>query len=770
MIAIAGGLVIVIGLVGALLLDARRRLRASEAAAVGLARQHDELRALLQASPLAAFHWQPGAAAEAASLTGAAAIPETGSYRQFLRQLEDGEAARLEAARAALAEDGTALALTVTGRQGAAWRVEGRRTAAGGSVLWLVDLSSALAREDAHAQDKTQLARLAEIFETAPLPMWRRGKDLAILDCNAAYAAALDAPRETVLAESRELAPRGGREEALRFAAGATSGQRSERRHLVIGGERRLVEITEIPVASGGTVGFAIDRTDVEEAESELARHIGAHRGVLESIHSAVAIWGADRRLKFFNAGFAALWGIEEEWLAAEPRLDEVLERLREQRHIPEVADFRTFKREHIELLTSLIDRQEELLHLPDGRTLRLLMTPHPFGGVTFVYEDVTDRLALERSYNTLAEVQRATLDHLYEGIAVFGSDGRLKLHNPAYRQIWGLSEADLAGEPHVADLIEKIRAYLDDGADWPAMKDGIIATITARTPSSGPFERRDGSSLQIAAVPLPDGNMLFTCLDVTDTARVERALRERNEALETMDRLKSEFIANVSYELRTPLNAVIGFAEILANRYFGDLNPRQLEYSRGILDSAQQLMRLINDILDLATIEAGYMALETARIEISGLVQSVLSLMRERARSRELRLLAHCPADLGAIEGDERRLKQALFNLVSNAIKFTPSGGTVTVAAERLPDGVALTVADTGVGIPVVDQTRVFEKFERGDQRSRQSGAGLGLSLVKSLIELHGGSVSLESAPGEGTKVTCRLPARQSAPVAAAC
>jgi len=264
---------------------------------------------------------------------------------------------------------------------------------------------------------------------------------------------------------------------------------------------------------------------------------------------------------------------------------------------------------------------------------------------------------------------------------------------------------------------------------------------------------------LQEAMVPLPDGNVLLTYLDVTDTARVERALRERNEALETAGRLKSEFIANVSYELRTPLNAVIGFAEILNNQYFGDLNPRQLDYSRGILASSQQLMKLINDILDLATIEAGYMVLETGRVEVSEMLQTVLTLTRERARSRELELELRCPSDIGSIEADERRVKQALFNLISNAIKFTPPGGAINLEAERREGELLLIVADTGIGIPQTDQARVFDKFERG---ARQSGAGLGLSLVKSLIELHGGTVAIDSVPGQGTRIICRLPVPQ--------
>jgi signal transduction histidine kinase len=212
-------------------------------------------------------------------------------------------------------------------------------------------------------------------------------------------------------------------------------------------------------------------------------------------------------------------------------------------------------------------------------------------------------------------------------------------------------------------------------------------------------------------------------------------------------------------------LNAIIGFAEILTNQYFGELNTRQLDYSRGILDSSNRLLSLINDILDLATIEAGYMQLETHAVDIHALMSSVLTFTRERARNQGLRLQFDCPPGIGTVPADERRLKQALFNLVSNALKFTPSGGSVTLAARRERDRVALVVADTGVGVPREDQARIFEKFERGNPQARQSGPGLGLSLVKSFIELHGGTVDLDSKPGSGTTVTCWLHDRSEIP-----
>jgi signal transduction histidine kinase len=751
-IEFSGGLCLIAAVtLGGLLLQALWRLRKTRLACAGFERERAAAMAVLDTVPLAGFRWPLGSDHQGVAI-------RTDPYPQFLARFDAVDAERVEAARLALHRRGSPFSLKLGTRNGEVFAVEGRQARNGEIVLWLLDESAAARalRVDEEAM------RLRELIDSSPLPMWRRDPDRALVECNRAYGFAVDATPQMAVAQNLELVATDLRK-TLSPATGTVDAtdRCAEQRHIVIDGSRRLLEITEIPCRDGGTIGFALDRTEVEAAEAELRRHISAHAAVLEGIGTAVAIYGADRRLRFFNSAFAALWGLEPEWLAAEPSFGDILEQLREHRRIPERADFGAFKRERIGLFTSLIEPQQELMHLPDDRTLKVSISPHPFGGLTFVYENVTDRLALERSCKTLTQVRRATLDNLFEAVAVYGSDGRLKLHNPAYLQIWGLSPGDVAEEPHIAEIIERTRALLDDGGDWAAMKQGIVAKVTAHVLTSGPLYRSDGSMLQVATVPLPDGNVLLTYLDVTDTARVERALRERNEALETAGRLKSEFIANVSHELRTPLNAVIGFAEILINQYFGDLNPRQLDYSQSILASARTLMRLINDILDLATIDAGYMVLETGRVEVLGMLQAVVSLTRERARSRDLELELRCPPQIGAVEGDERRIKQALFNLISNSIKFTPPGGAISVEAVRQKDALLLTVADTGAGIPHADRARVYEKFERG---VRQTGTGLGLSLVKSLIELHGGNVVIASASGPGTRITCRLPVAEGA------
>ena len=592
------------------------------------------------------------------------------------------------------------------------------------------------------------------VLAAIPSPTWRRDPDGTIVFINpSAVALASDLERGTPLA-TRAI---------------ETDRLQSESRNLVIDGDRRLFEIFETPLAAsagGGTVGLGRDVTALEQLQSDLARHVDAHAEVLEKLHSAIAVFGPDRRVVFANTAFARMWEIEPARLEIGPTLSEVLDMARETRRLPEQSDFRAWREDFNRLFTTLIDAHEELLFLPDDSTVRMVVTSHPFGGLLMTFEDVTDRLTLERSYNTLTAVQQETLDNLYEGIVVFGVDSRMKLSNPTFRAQWGLRGTPedpvfLEPEPPAEVVFQAMRPKFPTDRPWNDVKAEWMSYLASRETASGTLHLTDGLALDFAVVPLPDGATLLNFRDVTDTLAVQTALQERTEALETADRLKSEFLANVSYELRTPLNAIIGFSEVLEQEYAGPMNERQKDYANAILGSSNRLVRLVNDILDLASIEAGYLELERTSAAPASLASAVESLARERVRARGVGLSVQCAPNLEPIEVDERRLTQALYNVVSNAIAFTPEGGDVILSVEDRGDSVAFVVKDTGVGIALDDQTRVFERFER---RGRSSGAGLGLALVKSLIELHDGTVTLTSAPGEGTEVVCTVP-RHPAP-----
>ncbi|NNE86284.1 MAG: PAS domain-containing protein [Alphaproteobacteria bacterium] len=750
-----------------------RQLMAGRSAAA----VHARLTATLASIPGAYISWSAGK--EEPMSAGSAAMlgiePDSG-FAGLCEIFSESDRASLTKRVDGLRQRGEEFSITLLSIDaGRALQLNGRRARTSPiDLLWVNDVTS----ETATQSDTTIQLTAAEVerdglramLDALPFPVWRRSKNLSLAHANRAYTQAAQSDADGPQAELAEI--ESGLENQLAGLAQATGVPQSESRYIVINGERRLMEFNEKPSDSMGIVGYAADYTQLEEIQEELANHIAAHSDTLENVAAAIAIYGPDTRLKFYNTAYARLWDADTAWLDTEPTVGEELEVLRERRMVTEEVDFRAFKAEQIKLFTSLITPTETLIHLPDGKTLFKRISPHPFGGLMFTYEDVTDRLSLEAQYNTLIEVQRHTLDNLYEGVALVGADGRLKLCNSAYRRLWQFSESELNGEPQMRELIEKSRHFYEEEADWDAQRAEIVGQMMSREPVSGTRNRTDGTVLEYTGVPLPDGMKLMTYLDVSDRDRVEQALRERAEALEHADSLKSEFVANISYELRTPLNSIIGFSEMLQGEMFGPLNDRQAGYMGDILQASGSLLELIDDLLDLATIEAGYLELERAPFDGRAMIASVATLHRERARRAELKLVIDCPKDFGPVDADQRRLKQVLFNLVSNAIKFTPPGGTITLGARRNDTDVVLYVSDTGVGIPETEQDRVFEKFERGSGATGPqsgTGAGLGLSLVKSLVELHGGDVRLESSPEAGTSVYCRVPPEAPQPIAAA-
>ncbi len=633
-----------------------------------------------------------------------------------------------------------------------------------------VDRTALSAAEKRLAEIEKEHRWLTDAMSAAPFPIWLRDRNLDLKFVNKAYAAAVEAGsaeeavnnRVELLSDALEGSARDAAVRALEQSKAVHS-----RHFAVIDGQRRALNMIDAPLAGDdvGTVGFAIDITEQEEVKSELLRYLDSHSETLNKLSTPVAIFASDKTLQFFNSAFASLWELPEEWLEEHPHHSEVLEAMRERRKLPEQANFLAWKQEVLSHYTGLLEPLEEMWHLPDGTALRVVTQPHPLGGLLVLFEDMTDRLILERSYNTLIAVQRETLDHLYEAVAVFGSDGCLKLHNPNYAKIWQLSEDDLAGEPHISSIIDNSKPLLSTAAGWPLKRNKLLGQVMDRQRMSGRFTRPDGMILEYAIVPLPDGAVLITYVDVTDTYHIEQALRDRNEALETADRLKSQFIANMSYELRTPLNSIIGFTELLDQEYFGPLNQKQAEYTESVLFSAHELKDMINDVLDLAVIEAGAMELELCEIDIAEIIQNVAVMVTEHARKERVKIRVKSRKPAGMIKGDIRLIRQALYNLMTNAITYTPPGGTVTLQAQGTRNTVELAVSDTGIGIGLDEQEKVFEKFHTGEGSSEGHGAGLGLALVRSFIELHNGKVSLVSEPEKGTTVTCMLPRNQPVP-----
>jgi signal transduction histidine kinase len=612
---------------------------------------------------------------------------------------------------------------------------------------------------------KSERDDFLDLLNSLPFPIWRRDQESRIIWRNKRYneIVGVDEAAEYVpeLASNRE--PDLARKLATK--ARVTGVAQEEIRRYVVGGDRLNFSVSETPLEfHNQLVGVARDITKEIELRAELTRHVAGHADVLENIATAIAIYGPDQRLEFFNQAYAKLWRMSDEFLFEKPTISEVLDKQRELRRLPEQADFSSYKAKRKSMFTNVISMQEELVQLPDETILRMVITPHPFGGLLFLMEDVTDKVVLERARNTQIAVQRATLDNLYEGVAVFGSDARLKLYNAAYAEIWSLEQSILQEDVHIAQIIDHYLTKSD--AKWSdELREKYIANVTHRDAASGRLEQPDGTIIDFNRVPLPDGNVLFTYIDVTHELRAQRALTERNEALEAADKMKTEFVASVSHELRTPLNTIIGFAEILVKEFFGTLNEKQSEYGQGIVNSSNHLLLLINDILDMANIQAGQIELEKHPVDLSSILANVVTMVQERAKNRDLVVQTVISENLGMVDVDERRIKQVVFNLFSNAIKFTPEHGEIKLIAQKTADDYVLTVSDTGKGIAKELQGQIFDRFSKGDTTRQNAGAGLGLALVKSFIEMHGGHVELQSEENIGTSVSCYLPISVSVP-----
>lgn len=647
--------------------------------------------------------------------------------------------------------------------------VEARgRAVSGRAVLHVKDVSAtrrallqAVRERDAAS---LQAGRLAALLDATPSPSWVRDPDGALLWVNRAYAAAVEAPSgDAVTAGQLELMDR---EERDRAAAARARGEAfSARAPAVMGGKRAMLDLMETQ-ADGAVIGRAVDVSEIEALKADLRRQIESHVRLLDRLPTAVAVFDSGQRLSYRNVAYERLWSLDPSYLDSSPGDGEIMDRLRAERRLPEMGGYRDWKTQWLKAYAS-IEAAEDWWYLPDGRTVHVTTSANPQGGVVHLFDDVTERVSLQSQVATLVRTQRETLDGLREGVAVFGSDGRLKLSNPSFARIWRLPTALLARAIHVDEVLKACLPVCEDPNSWEVLRGAIVGVVDRREEHAVRMARRDGSFIDCALAPLPDGSTLLTFADVTDNVNVEKALTERNAALETAARLRRDFVQHVSYALRSPLTAIIGFAQMMGEEIAGPLNPRQRDYARLILRSSGTLLAIINDILDLASIDNEEMQLEYAQADVAELVASAARGLEDQLKESGVTLNPVVEPGIGPVVCDVKLMRHALHKLMSNAVGFSERGQSVEVLARAEGGDIVFTVTDHGRGIPEALQPRVFERFETHTAGSRHRGIGLGLAIVKSFVALHGGQIELTSALGRGTTVNCRIPAAPPAQTA---
>ncbi len=604
---------------------------------------------------------------------------------------------------------------------------------------------------------KSELVHKNSILNALPFPVWVRDKELKLQYFNTQFNYFIPYDQQ-YLSNLSFL----GKEDELAKKAYDSKVMQTAELYMVINGTWHLYNFYEVPVpGSELLVGVGYSCEDKDKIRSELQRHIAAQADLLESTSSAVAIYGSDMKLKFFNHAFVKMWGLEEKWLVTQPSYSDFLNRLRSERKLPEQIDFQQFKNEQMSLFTDLTLTHNDFLYLPDGRSLRVIVIQHALGGLLFSYEDMTDRLALERSYRTLSAVQKSTIDHLNEGITVFSEDGRLQVSNDQFSRIWTFPKDILSTKPHMVVVIDKMIEQVEEVKKNTSFRDEFFLCVNSRETRNFQIKKTDGSIIDALFVPLPDGATLICYRDITDTIMVEKILVDKNLALQEADRLKTEFLANMSYELRSPLTSIIGFSGLLEGKHFGLLNDKQLEYVNAINDSSKYLMSLINDILDVASIEAGYMTLDIEKVDLREAIKSVVELVSQRISGQSIKLnISDIKKDLVGM-CDMKRIKQVIFKMLNNAVGRTLEKGEVSLFVRCINNKyVVLSIKDYGDYVSVEDQNQIFNKFYgMGNAITAKNKDNLGLSLVKSIVEMHGGRVCFVSKQNEYNVLRAIIP-----------
>lgn len=702
---------------------------------------------------------EPDIAGDASLFTD---LPAPRRVLAFGSWLPADRAAELERAVDGLRVSGTPFRLDVVSQSGQPIEAEGRPI--GGRAVLRLRLVSGV-REDliklraSHDALVRETEAIRSFLGALAMPVWLRDAEGRITWVNTAYAAATDAPSgPQAVAAGAELLDPADRNEAARCRTARTPFAR--RVAAVSAGERRVFDVIEKP-AGAGSAGMAIDVTELETVRSELSVEMETHKRTLDQLATAVAIFDAKKRLVFNNEAFRQLWDLEPAFLHQGPTDGDILDRLRERRLLPEQPNYREWKKT-LHQVYEAVDTDPRILEwpLPDGRFLRVVQNPDPAGGVTYVFEDLTQRLQLETQVQALGRVQRETIDHLDEAVAVFGPDGRLSLSNRAFATLWELDAGALGDRPRIDQIAALCMPYVKDAGVWSEIRSAVTALAYERRQHAVRIERNDGSVLDTITAPLPGGATLVTFRNVTNMVMVERALTERNEALESAAKLRNDFVHHVSYQLRTPLTTIIGFAQVLDDPSIGPLNDKQREYLGYIGASSASLLSIINDVLDLATIDAGVMQLELTEVDIRASMQAAVDAVRDRLAENQIRIEMRVAKDIGTFRADAQRVRQVLFNLLSNAIGFSDRGGLVVLDVAREGDEIVFRVRDQGTGIAPDMVGRMFERFETRTTGTRHRGAGLGLSIVQSFVQLHRGRIEVDSAPGSGTQVKVTFPA----------
>lgn len=603
-----------------------------------------------------------------------------------------------------------------------------------------------------HISDLKQFVQGVEVlFNRSSMAIWLRDKTGKIRWVNSGYRALANkkeqvkgAPYDMVAEPSYELFGKQLRQEISKdwFYKGEAQ--------TVINGRKLDLRILAVQAAVG-EVGVAFDISYQKSIERELEVLRAGQLDVLEQLSSAVAIFDHNMRLKFYNQAFLQLWELTDDLLKAHPSHSYILDQLRMRAGLDHHLDWNGWKKVIFDVYHSN-EVLEQLWYLPGGKVVRVLLKPQLAGGVIWLFENLTEKVELETRYNNLLKIQNETLDNLSDAVAVFGADGKLKLINKSFIKLWNLPAVLSIDTSSIFAIAEHCTVNYQ-ATLWNSLCEEVVGVHEVREIKSGRLVLEDEQIFTYLVVPLSGDQTMITFVNITDSLKIERVLKERNSALEVADRIRNDFVHYISYHLRSPLTNIIGFTQLLERCEQATADQLAMQYVSYIAQSSQELLALVNDILDLERVDAGALQLAQDEVNVRQLILDVQERLSFDLQQKSLRLKINIAPKAAMVFADLERSKQVIFHLLKNAINYSRHNGTIYFTSQCIGDEIILSIADKGTGIDPIYREAIFERFQ---SYGKARGAGLGLAIAKTFMDLHAGRIWLDTNYSDGAKICC--------------
>ena len=560
----------------------------------------------------------------------------------------------------------------------------------------------------------------------------------------------------TNVAEGRVMEALGREEEFIRERMEQHRNPKGQIIRQFSDGKWYILKETRTP--EGGTALTFTDITELrtaKEAEERLSQAV-------ETVPVGIALFDSDDTLVFFNSRYGELMEVMADILKPGVTFEEIIRTIVDRQPVKDARgreeEFIQERIKHHRNPTGPFDIRRDNMWLSADET-RLAD-----GSIFTIIIDITERKKAEQALRQSEDLLNSIIENVPVGLLIKDPDHIVERANDTYLRWYGFNTDTIAGRR--SDEIEDFQSA-EEAAFMNAQEREVLTTGRTKTRQVDRlFADGQMHTLNITKFPVYDqqGNISkvgSVSVDLTEQVQAQKIANAALQEAETANRAKSEFLASMSHELRTPLNAILGFADIITHQYFGPTGEKYTEYAEDIQSSGEHLLALINEILDLSTIEAGKQPLVKEKLSIKEIVGECIRIIEDKARSNGIDLVTKIPKDLPPLYADRRAFKQILLNLLSNAVKFTSEGGKITVSAKASKRNTTLKIADTGKGIPAAKLPKLTDPFTQvdGDPYLAEPGWGLGLSISKSLVDLHDGTLDIKSTVGKGTTVTVTLP-----------